>query len=697
MNLKRLCAIGAIVASLVGCGGAPEEQASTRMQPLSSTTANDYTEVLQHLYVAYYGRPADPAGLAFWADYLARGNASTTLPDFVSAYGTHAAVKTVVENFGRSEESVALYGTDHETIVRAIYRNLFHREPDAEGLKFYVDGLNDGLISVAQAALLVANGALGADATAVSAKAGMARLFTAGLAPRGLTTTYNGLAPNDLVRSVLSGVDQRATDLQAEAEQALAVLAAWRIDPQAGLSPFASAPLLLPDLLPKYQSLCGLRAGVQSAAVANLSGHRDGRKDLLFTIWCDQYPVGSETTAPTVNGLVAFVQQSDGRFVGATYRLFGTEMVDMAGGVATSPAVFDFNGDGLDDIVYAVTGEDGRTLPQGYTGNNRPNVALMSRPDGSYSVQQIGWPGYNVTARLIRNRLGGMDVMTSSIGYGGKDQAIRLVNGQWHAVTDYDGGPAFSGSFYASTPSVQWADRAMSQVDGTTLVLWQQASDGRWTRLSSWALENPRKAPFRSWNGDPGELSIFSYQGRDYGFPSFGDHCRLQPVPGGQPLTLFAVPAQEVTGGYDGRFLVESSADFSWHLLLMAFSDAQGQLISSPLSLASEITNQAFFALKCGDFNGDGADDIVVHPWGRNAKPIIYLNDGRGGFASVLQTRLPDSSPSFTDTMSVIADVDGDGLPDLIYYPLTRLQPDTSRIQYQVFKGLRALGTVDVR
>ena len=37
-----------------------------------------YTDAIQKLYVAYFNRPADPAGLAFYADKLAT-NATTIL------------------------------------------------------------------------------------------------------------------------------------------------------------------------------------------------------------------------------------------------------------------------------------------------------------------------------------------------------------------------------------------------------------------------------------------------------------------------------------------------------------------------------------------------------------------------------------------------------------------------------------------
>jgi hypothetical protein len=133
---------------------------------------------------------------------------------------------------------------------------------------------------------------------------------------------------------------------------------------------FSTTPQLLPDLKSKYDALCGTNVSVQNAIPANLTGHTDGKKDLIFNLWCSQ-PPGTVTTTSTKNGIVAFIQKSDGSFIDGTRTLFGVDMVDLIG-VGGDSAVFDFNGDGRDDIIFAVTGEDGRALPQGFSGNNRP-------------------------------------------------------------------------------------------------------------------------------------------------------------------------------------------------------------------------------------------------------------------------------------------------------------------------------------
>jgi len=88
------------------------------------------TQQVQALYIAYFGRPADPTGLAFWAD----GESSSTaqLDELADAIATSPEYKEVVA------------GLSVEAIINNFYQNLFNRSPEVDGLKFWVDQINNG-------------------------------------------------------------------------------------------------------------------------------------------------------------------------------------------------------------------------------------------------------------------------------------------------------------------------------------------------------------------------------------------------------------------------------------------------------------------------------------------------------------------------------------------------------------------------
>ncbi|MEQ5801241.1 DUF4214 domain-containing protein [Halomonas sp. H10-9-1] len=63
------------------------------MQFFMPSTAS--LQTVQTLYIAYYGRPADPKGLQFWADQLDQADGDLT---------------AILEDFGNSSEFIDAFG-----------------------------------------------------------------------------------------------------------------------------------------------------------------------------------------------------------------------------------------------------------------------------------------------------------------------------------------------------------------------------------------------------------------------------------------------------------------------------------------------------------------------------------------------------------------------------------------------------------
>ena len=74
-----------------------------------------YEDRVLDAYLAYYGRPADPVGLEFWADRL-------------EAEGGN--LDSIIEEFGESQEYQDRFGSLTNTqLVTNLYDQLFGREP----------------------------------------------------------------------------------------------------------------------------------------------------------------------------------------------------------------------------------------------------------------------------------------------------------------------------------------------------------------------------------------------------------------------------------------------------------------------------------------------------------------------------------------------------------------------------------------
>jgi hypothetical protein len=180
-------------------------------------TAASYTNVVQQLYLAYYGRPADPAGLDYWADVFLGMGAAIDAQTLTESYGS-TGPRFLVDSFGASQESVDLYGSGNfGSFVDAIYHNVLGRAPDAAGASYWVDALQRGLMTQAQAALTILGSTTVQDPSStdfqvVAKRTKAAVYFTDRIRANNLAKAYSGSAANVGARGLLAAIHADTTD-----------------------------------------------------------------------------------------------------------------------------------------------------------------------------------------------------------------------------------------------------------------------------------------------------------------------------------------------------------------------------------------------------------------------------------------------------------------------------------------------------
>ncbi len=220
--MTKMIHTGAAALSLLllaACGNGTAPSASAPAAPAMAApsaphTVADYYGAVQHIYLAYFGRPADPGGLDFFAGRLLALNAPTDIIDIANLYASNADIKALVDVFGLSQESKDLYPGDNGSFVDAVYSNLFGRAPDAAGRLFWVNALNAGAVTRGSAAVTIMAGARTTDADLVTAKSSVAASFTTAIDTPKETRAYDGLAANAVVRTLM-GTVTLATNLPA--------------------------------------------------------------------------------------------------------------------------------------------------------------------------------------------------------------------------------------------------------------------------------------------------------------------------------------------------------------------------------------------------------------------------------------------------------------------------------------------------
>lgn len=167
-----------------------------------------HVAAVQELYVAYFGRPADPAGLDYWTNVVEAQAGSTT--------AVSAAFAT------QPEYIVAYYGKTNAQVVDQIYLNLFGRGTSTtDGRSYWVDLLNKGTVGVSTIVAEVAGGAQGSDGVAFENKVEAATAFTNALDTAAEQAGYAGADSLALAKTWISSITTDATLTAAIAPTAL--------------------------------------------------------------------------------------------------------------------------------------------------------------------------------------------------------------------------------------------------------------------------------------------------------------------------------------------------------------------------------------------------------------------------------------------------------------------------------------------
>ena len=185
--MRRVCVLLCLcltVSALFACGSknppSSSNNSSVSIVKASSALSPSSQEQVQKAYIAYYGRPADPSGLAYWGQRLDASGGDWT---------------PIIEAFGNSTEATTLLsGLTNEQKIDKLYNQMLGRDADSTGRAFYANGLSNGTFTLASLAVNIINGVNGAntDATAVANKLAAARLFTSGLDSDTKVAAYNG-------------------------------------------------------------------------------------------------------------------------------------------------------------------------------------------------------------------------------------------------------------------------------------------------------------------------------------------------------------------------------------------------------------------------------------------------------------------------------------------------------------------------
>src|SRR5471032_3171780 len=241
-TLLKPLLLALFVTQLISCGGGTDMNGGAA-QPArqlavvrtQAAVATDYYPVVEQLYIAYFGRPADTTGLSNFEQQMLQLGAPTDIQSLIGAYESNSGIRALIDSFSNSTESQALYTGDNSSVVDTIYQNVLGRSPDADGKAFWVNALDSGSLSRPNASLSIMAGALvnssaqgQQDALLVNHSVTVSGEFTTSLNTDSKISAYSGNAAAATARTMLASVNA-GTDpvaFQATVDATIAALLA---------------------------------------------------------------------------------------------------------------------------------------------------------------------------------------------------------------------------------------------------------------------------------------------------------------------------------------------------------------------------------------------------------------------------------------------------------------------------------------
>ena len=354
------------------------------------------TTQLQQQYIAYFGRPGDPAGITYW---LASGLTETQFAEKIHAQDEY--------------KTSTIGGKSTEEQVNGLYKNLFGREADATGLLYWTGEIEAGRKALSSLALdliwAATNPSSGnttqgaADALALSNKVAAAKAFTADV--EASTTAILAYQPE--ATSPFSA-GEALTDAVAFISTATATYAPTAADVDAAIVTMQTATVAETTVTPVVKTLATTTDIVTGTSAADTISGAKG------TVDGDTINAGAGIDTLTYTATVA--DDDNAAFIATGLEKFS---VRSTGGTANDAAFIDIElGDveGLTDVTFRRLNDDVKldNLQSLSTTINVEKVATAADMTVGFETSVVS--GSSDTANVaINTSTGGSDLTVNGV------------------------------------------------------------------------------------------------------------------------------------------------------------------------------------------------------------------------------------------------------------------------------------------
>ena len=415
--------------------------------------------------------------------------------------------------------------------------------------------------------------------------------------------------------------------------------------------------------------------------VIPLTLNNDEWRDFIVHYWCDEREKnGQFVTEPTPDALVAFVSNTNGDYEIANEEIFGSKLYQL-GGASRKYARGDINGDGMDDLAFAMNWEDGRSGEDPTTNATEPTILMSNISTGGYRAIRLGVSSWGHAVGILTTPEGQKDVLFAGFTEG--LQAFRYRDNNFADVrSDYpdDAGLWATGFLDIKEDGLSKYVIANYNNDEIVGLKLYEREEGTFLSKDIFGYEIDRVITWITWQQTEGPVNVFRMNNEELVGGAFDDFCLLESMEiNGDPIIAAKFNAQRHRNGPLRDGVVYHQNDFEVVNIMQFFKISNGNLILQESLIKDERSNANYNFFDCSDINNDGYSDFVAYvfssDWGRvdrGGKPFVYLNDQTGSLIYTDIDYLP--RVEFIDGWGVqgnLVDVNSDGVIDLLLFGTT--------------------------
>lgn len=429
------------------------------------------------------------------------------------------------------------------------------------------------------------------------------------------------------------------------------------------------------------------------------------------------YSAGASNPDPTQAcfGKLYIFEYKNGVFNDVTTSML--DGVNSLNGFPSVTAVDDINGDGITDFVSGVTQDCGRTTQ---TNSNaligaQPVALVSNAQTGKYKIIHFSYPDGWENIRILTESDG-----SKSIALGGYNFSNAQNGGAYKykfngttivAVNNDFPHPNAQGFTIYSSSGAPGFDTLIQAGESSVVESFIKSNNGSWISGGTITSNYPvlGYSLYTGWTGGFSTVPIINMGGNAViGAPNRGliatNSCKIRINPTAGYSVLLMLPVNVISNYIPGEPIADSMTNtgrISPGVKWLGASISNGALTQSDPVIINELTTNnggGFNQFDCRDVNGDGYDDLVGYAlWqgdsNTNAFPLIYLNQKNGTFK---RTTVGDSMSFRTGVQvnqhtSMMADIDGDGIEDLIIFPGNPGGASSLTGSMKFYKGLKPL------